>query len=165
MHGGDITAHSGGPGHGATFTVILPVTRENSPESLARFPQASASALDGKTVLLVEDHADTLEALAMVLQHENAVVSSARSADEARSVLIRNPPDVIISDISMPGESGFELIRGLRQRGVNTPAIALSGHIREEDQRAAREAGFNDYLAKPVDRPSLLDAIIRLLDR
>ncbi|WP_159835346.1 ATP-binding response regulator [Burkholderia sp. 8Y] len=164
MHGGDITAQSSGPGQGATFTVILPVGNGDSAFGLlAEQPAGTASALDGKNVLLVEDHVDTLEALSIVLRSENAIVTAARSADEARSLLSLNPPDVIISDFSMPAESGFGFIRGLRERGITTPAIALTGHIGGEDERAALDAGFNDYLGKPVDRPRLLEAIVRLL--
>ncbi|XUW93349.1 hybrid sensor histidine kinase/response regulator (plasmid) [Burkholderia sp. M6-3] len=164
MHGGDITAQSDGPGQGAIFTVILPVTKENpTSESLAQELEGGASGLAGRTVLLVEDHADTLKALSTVLQFEKVKVRAARSADEARRLIRFDPPDVIISDLSMPGESGFELISRLRAAGVRTPAIALTGHIREEDERAAREAGFDDYVGKPVDRTRLLRAIVHLL--
>ncbi|MEX3765232.1 hybrid sensor histidine kinase/response regulator [Paraburkholderia phenoliruptrix] len=164
MHGGDITAQSSGPGQGAIFTVVLPTTAGSSAaEPIAQQPARGGSALAGRTVLLVEDHADTLEALSIVLQFENVKVRAARSADEARSVINANPPDVIISDLSMPGESGYDLIRGLRADGISTPAIALTGHIRAEDERAAREAGFNEYVGKPVDRTRLLEAIVQLL--
>lgn len=166
MHGGDITAYSDGPSQGAIFTVILPVSKGKSTSGLlAQQPAGGTSALVGSAVLLVEDHVDTLEALSAVLQFENVKVRAARSADEARSVITLDPPDVIISDLSMPGESGYEFIRGLRAAGIRTPAIALTGHIREEDERAAREAGFDDYVGKPVDRTRLLEAIACLLGR
>ncbi|MEM5387832.1 ATP-binding protein [Paraburkholderia phymatum] len=164
MHGGDITAQSGGVGQGATFTVILPTIGQRA--SAASFSQEevlSGPTITGKTVLLVEDDDDTLEALAITLQLESARVQTARSAKEARKTIMRDPPDVIVSDLTMPGESGYDLIRGLRQDGIRTPAVALSGHVKTEDQQKARDAGFDDYLGKPVDPAHLLEVVTKLL--
>jgi PAS domain S-box-containing protein len=166
MHGGDITAQTGGPGQGATFTVVLPTVGRRSAAALSSQGELlSATTINGKTVLVVEDDADTLEALTLTLQLENAHVLSAGSAEQARNAILRDPPDVIVSDLSMPGENGYELIRALRRQGVQTPAIALTGHVRMEDERMARDAGFDDYLGKPVDPAKLIEVIARCIRR
>ena len=163
MHGGDITAHSGGPGEGATFTVILPTVGRDASTTTSQGETLSGSTINGKTVLLVEDDADTLEALALTLQLESALVQTARSAEEARQTIMQAPPDVIVSDLTMPGESGYDFIEALRQDRIDIPVIALSGHVRKEDEQRARDAGFDDYLGKPVDPAKLLEVIAKLI--
>lgn len=164
MHGGHITAQSGGPGKGSTFTIVLPTVGRRSTAALSVQGQMlGETALKGKTALLVEDNDDTLEALAITFQLEGMTVQPAKSAQEARRVISRDPPDIIVSDLTMPGESGYEFLRGLRERGIAIPAIALSGNLRLDDQTKARDAGFNDYLGKPVDPARLLEAVARLL--
>ena len=163
MHGGDITADSAGLGQGSTFTVILPLPGQRL---LAEPPLESAlyrSALKGKTVLLVEDDADSREALAMVLQLGDATVHTASSAEDADRTLITVTPDAIVSDVGMPGENGYTFMRRLRDQGINVPAVALTGHVRKEDEVSARDAGFDAYLGKPVDPAKWLSVIQRLL--
>ena len=164
MHGGDITAQSGGLGCGATFTVVLPTIGQ--PSSSSRSSQGesfSGMTVKGKAILLVEDDADTLEALALTLQLESARVISASSADEARKIILRDPPDIIVSDLTMPRENGYQFISALRRDGIRIPAVALTGHVKKEDEQKARDAGFDDYLGKPVDPAKLLKVVIDLL--
>lgn len=164
MHGGDITARSDGPGQGTTVTVILPTVGKRQPEtSSSQDDLLRGTTIKAKTVLVLEDDADTLEALAITFRLENAQVRTAASVPEARRAILQSPPDVIISDLTMPGEDGYDFIRSLRQDSISIPAIALSGHVRDEDRQAAIEAGFDDYLSKPIDPAKLLEATVGLL--
>ncbi|WP_175946719.1 ATP-binding protein [Caballeronia sp. BCC1704] len=165
MHGGDITAQSDGPGQGTTVTVILPtVGVRQSEKSSSQGDLLSGTTLKGKTVLLVEDDADTLEALALTFQLENAQVHTAASVPEARRAILHSPPDVIVSDLTMPGEDGYDFIKSLRRDGISIPAIALSGQVRAEDRKAAIDAGFDDHLSKPIDPAKLLETTVGLLN-
>ncbi|MEM5440060.1 ATP-binding response regulator [Paraburkholderia diazotrophica] len=163
MHEGEIAAQSSGPGQGSTFTVMLPTVDHRSPVAPAH-PQAdAASIIHGRSVLLIEDDADTLEALALTLRLENMHVQTARSAHEGREALKRHLPDVIVSDLTMPGEHGCDFMKAVREQGINVPAVALTGYVRREDEQMARDAGFDDYLGKPVDPSELINVIGKLI--
>lgn len=163
MHGGEITAHSAGLGEGATFTITLPLAGPREPAEPSSEKALGSSALKGKTVLLIEDEADTREALAMILQLTDATVYTASSVEEAQRLLERATPDAIVSDLTMPGEDGYTFVKRLREQDVKIPAIALTGHVRREDEQKAKDAGFNAYLGKPVDPTKLLSAIGEIL--
>jgi signal transduction histidine kinase/ActR/RegA family two-component response regulator len=159
LHGGGLLAESPGPGQGATFTLWLPRrfdpgTMELPP--LGSIPPPAAAPhelLRGKRVLLVEDSADTREALQRIFQRRDCLVTAAASGEEGFDLALGEPPDIIISDIGLPGISGLELMTRLRQRPElrNVIAIALSGLGREQDIQAAATAGFDAHLLKPVD--------------
>ncbi|KXU94751.1 hybrid sensor histidine kinase/response regulator [Caballeronia megalochromosomata] len=163
MHGGDISAQSSGPGQGATFTVVLPTVGQPVSATPSQGEVLSISSIKGKTALLIEDDADTLEALALTLQLESVRVQTATSAEEARKTIKRDPPDVIVSDLTLPADTGFDLLRALRQEGIHIPAVALSGHVKQEDQQKAKDAGFDDHVGKPVDPARLIEVIATLL--
>lgn len=166
MHGGEIAAQSAGPGQGASFTIVLPAVRSHPSDASAESSSADLeSAIKGRTVLLVEDDGDTLQALALTLQFEDIQVLTATSAEEAQPLIERTLPDAIVSDLTMSGASGCDLLQSIRARGITAPAIALSGHVRAEDEQMAKAAGFDDYLAKPVDPAKLIDALARLIKR
>lgn len=118
-------------------------------------------------VLVVEDELDTLEFLAVLLKVYGAKVEAVNSAKEALSVVSRVQPDVLISDICMPDMDGYELIRQLRELPANcggqVPAIALTAYAGETDQAQVLSAGFNLYLAKPVEPNQIIDAIAHLI--
>jgi NO-binding membrane sensor protein with MHYT domain/CheY-like chemotaxis protein/nitrogen-specific signal transduction histidine kinase len=163
LHGGTIGVASPGPHAGTTFTVRLPLAQPEAatpqPEPV-RMPEAKAEGvLAGVKVLLVDDADDTLEVLQQILQHSGARIMAATSAGTALALLEREQPDVIVSDIGMPDVDGFELMRRIRRRSAGAggaiPAIALTAFTRQDDRAKALQAGFNDYLAKPVE-PSLL---------
>jgi NO-binding membrane sensor protein with MHYT domain/CheY-like chemotaxis protein/nitrogen-specific signal transduction histidine kinase len=163
LHGGTIGVASPGPHAGTTFTVRLPLAQPEAaaaaPEPV-RAPEARAEGvLAGVKVLLVDDADDTLEVLQQILQHSGARIMAATSAGTALALLEREQPDVIVSDIGMPDVDGFELMRRIRRRSAGAggaiPAIALTAFTRQDDRAKALQAGFNDYLAKPVE-PSLL---------
>ena len=185
-HGGTVEATSPGEGKGSTFTVRLPVhavpTRkeceEGETEGRRGEDQPAAAAhiadrrppvrLDGVHVLIVDDEADALRVLMMVLERVGAVVVAAGSVRAAVEALAKARPDVLISDLGMPDEDGFDLIRLLRDDGHDAkdlPAIALTAFVQKDDAHLALLAGFQVHLPKPVDPYDLTCAIARLAGR
>jgi CheY-like chemotaxis protein len=174
LHGGTVSAHSDGPGKGSTFTVTLPLA-EGSLEatSFAASNEAKSSAhpprhdLDGVTVLFVDDAPDTRDFIAKVLADCGARVLTATSAAEAFAVIELSMPDVILSDIGMPGEDGYDLIRRIRtsEKSVGRqqiPAAAVTAFARSEDRDKAIAAGFQVHVAKPFDPVDLIGIVATL---
>jgi PAS domain S-box-containing protein len=173
LHGGTIRAHSVGEGHGAIFTLTLPIApvRSHPPPSSTRFvdPPAATSEfdcppqLDGLRILVVDDEPDAREMLQAMLERCKAKVTVATSAGEALELLEQTLPDVLISDIGMPGEDGYDLIRKVRAlsraRGGGTPAVALTAYARQGDRTRALMAGFDVHVPKPID-PSELSVVL-----
>jgi PAS domain S-box-containing protein len=164
-HGGTISADSEGPGTGALFTVTLPAHVEavERPALPSAAPAPAPRPLRGLRVLLADDDADARALISEVVSGAGAVVTEAASAVEAYAALRANPPHVLISDIGMPGEDGYSLIRRIRslppEQGGDVPAIALTAYGRPEDVRTATEAGFQLHVVKPVKPEALLEAI------
>jgi len=175
-HGGTVRAESGGEGRGSTFTVALPTvaTPAASSEIVRARPAASggdeadrASAwLDGVSVLVVDDDEQSRAIVAEYLESRHATVKTAASAAEAFELLQRDPPDVLLADIAMPGEDGYTLIRKLRACGspslASIPAVALTSFARDEDRQQALQAGFQLHLSKPIDPLPLINAVASL---
>jgi PAS domain S-box-containing protein len=158
LHGGTVSAYSAGEGRGATFTLSLPaVERAEGPED-APLEDTPAAELDG-TILVVEDDDAGREFLVRLLRDAGARVTAAADAQQARTALLGAQCfDLVISDIGMPGEDGYELVGWLRRQPGplgTTPCIALTAFARPADERAALQAGFDEHLAKPVS-PTLL---------
>jgi PAS domain S-box-containing protein len=166
-HGGSITAESPGKERGATFRVRLPRPRGNELAFSPALATARASVLAGRTLLFVEDHADTRDALAYRLRMHGATVFVAGSVTEALAVARDRRFDLLLSDLGLPNEDGYSLIARLRSEeatpGRRTPAIAASGFAGSDNRRAALDAGFDAYLTKPIDFDALLAAVERLL--
>jgi signal transduction histidine kinase/ActR/RegA family two-component response regulator len=164
LHGGRVWAESAGLERGATFTVELPLLTEprivvDGVKALERAPQ-----LDGVHVLLVEDDVDAREMLRMILVDAGASVSTAHTAEAALDASAADRPDVLVSDIGLPGRDGYALLHELREiegrEGSRTlPAIALTAYAAVEDRQRAFAAGFQFHLPKPVD-PSHLVALV-----
>jgi CheY-like chemotaxis protein len=114
-------------------------------------------------VLLVEDDDDTRELVRITLEAAGASVDAVASAKDARREMLEEPPDVLISDIRMPEEDGYMLIRSLRTAGISTPAIALTALARREDADEAQAAGFQLHMTKPIDATGLIDAVASLV--
>jgi signal transduction histidine kinase len=171
MHGGQIVARSDGPGCGATFVVTLPATAaEPAREIEAAAPELHAPpALAGLRVLVLEDEPDARELVERVLQERGATTLAFATAAEALEACAVEAPDVIVSDIGLPGVDGYEFIRRLRtsegQRARNTPAAALTAFARSEDRRRALLAGFQTHVAKPVDPLELVVVVAALAGR
>jgi PAS domain S-box-containing protein len=176
LHGGTVEAASGGEGQGATFSVHLPLTSARRPEEGTAAPaaaegerQTEAAALGGLRVLLVDDDPEGREAMAAVLQKQGVQVIAASSSDEALEAIGRERPDVLVSDIEMPGEDGHSLIRRVRalpaERGGEIPAAALTGYARGEDRQKALLAGFQVHVSKPVPPDELTAVVAELAGR
>jgi PAS domain S-box-containing protein len=163
LHDGTVRAESAGNGQGATFVVDLPQARAATPTSPVSLP---SDLLQGVSVLVVDDSADTRQLLALMLELHQAHVRSASSASEALGLFRRTPPDVLLCDIAMPGTDGNQLIRQIRTGagGASSyvPAIAVTASARLEDRERALRAGFDDYIAKPVEPVGLVGAVARL---
>ncbi|HEU4615431.1 MAG TPA: hybrid sensor histidine kinase/response regulator, partial [Kofleriaceae bacterium] len=165
LHDGSLTAESPGPGRGATFTVRLPLANRRSSTPVPNPPEPPRR-LDGRSVLLVDDESRVREALELLLQRAGAAVVVASSAEEARMILEKTTPDVLVCDISMPAEDGYTFLRTLRSAewpARSVPAIALSAYASERDRERAAAAGFDAHLAKPIEAAALVAAIDQLL--
>lgn len=176
-HGGEVHVHSDGPGHGSLFRVSLPlmVTVEHTKDPDRRHPVASdaphasgLTRLDGVKVLVVDDEPDANELVQTLLVAAGAEVRVAASTHQALVILDRWRPNVIVSDIGMPDEDGYTLIRQIRERspdqGGGIPAVALTAYARIEDRVHILTAGFQMHVVKPVD-PAELAAVIASLSR
>jgi len=171
LHNGKIYAHSEGEGKGATFTVDLPLPKANqlmveSPIENNANAQENLPCLDNVRVLVVEDNIDSRDFLKMALEESKAKVTAVGSVSEAIECLKRDHFDVLMSDIGMPGEDGYQLIsqvRDLEQKnGRKIPAIALTAYTRIEDKMQALEAGFQKHLGKPIEPNELVKIVAEL---
>jgi signal transduction histidine kinase len=185
-HGGTVEAMSPGDGKGSTFTVRLPVravrigeeaeeaksaTKTGEGDSEATVPTAGRLPLvrlDGLRVLVVDDEADSRRVLVMVLERVGAIVTAASSVPGAIEAVPKTRPDVLVSDLGMPDQDGFDLIRQLRANGHDAgdlPAVALTAFVQNDDAHLALSAGFQVHLSKPVDPHELTSVIARLAGR
>jgi signal transduction histidine kinase len=177
LHGGSVAVHSEGEGKGAAFTVRLPV-RQATSESAESLDEtldtkvrvwSTKGLLAGVRVLVVEDEDDTRDLLAISLEQCGAEVTAVSSAADALASLDQRPPDVLVSDLAMPDEDGFSMIRKIRARepgkGGNVPAAALTAYARTEDRVRALAAGFQRHLPKPIDPSDLIAAVASLAGR
>jgi PAS domain S-box-containing protein len=162
LHGGRVQAHSEGVGRGATFTVDLPLRAVRQVAT----PEPPPQPLRGIRVLIVDDDADAREVVTLALEQCGAETAAAASASEALTILPEFRPDVLISDLGMPGEDGYALIRRVRALGAaalrDVPAVALTGYAKPEDRRRALGAGFQKFVPKPVEIHELA-AVVRTL--
>jgi CheY-like chemotaxis protein/anti-sigma regulatory factor (Ser/Thr protein kinase) len=189
LHGGTVSAASDGRGQGSTFIVRLPMlslidssaapgppaTTHPPGQVLAAGattgsgPMRSRPPLAALRVLAVDDDRDSLNLVALTLRQVGAEVFPAASAAEALALLAEQPVDVLVADIQMPGEDGYELMRKVRARsprqGGNIRAAALTASARREDVSRALRAGYEVHIAKPVEPGELTAAIARLLGR
>jgi PAS domain S-box-containing protein len=165
MHGGSISASSGGHLQGSAFRVELTVETQTttSPPPAPVTPLLDRKTAAMSTVLLVEDHADTSRTMARLLKNAGFSVAVAQSVTTALALLDTQQFDVMVSDIGLPDATGYELIRQAKARH-QIPAIALSGYGMEEDIRKSKEAGFSEHLVKPVNISQLLDLLRRMTE-
>lgn len=179
LHGGTVRAESTGEGQGSTFTVILPLMPiyENTYTTERVHPAAGDGTLaldcpeklDGLKILAVDDEADTCNLLKTVLTNCGAEVVTANSVQEALAQLKLSRPDVLISDIGMPDEDGYELIRRVRelpaQEGGSIPAVALTAYARAEDRLRVLRFGYQMHVPKPVELAELVAVVASLVQR
>jgi PAS domain S-box-containing protein len=172
LHGGSVEAASPGPGRGSTFRIRLPLvaveTIPNVPARISPAPlqHSQAGRLSNVTVLAVDDDPDALQLLDEILTTAGASVMCASSAGAALRLMDLQAPDVIVSDLGMPGRDGFEFIRTIRgrsqTRGGGVPAAALTAYVRGDDSKRAIEAGYQVHLGKPIDPTELIGAVEKL---
>ena len=167
-HGGSVVARSEGVGRGAVFTIDVPAPRASvraarPPRAIASAAEETGARLDGIRVLLVDDAADERELFSAVLATQGAIVETASGASDALSIAAQFAPDVIVSDIAMPGEDGYVFLKRLREsvdlRLADVPTIAVTAHARAEDRDRALAAGFQMYVSKPVQPDRLVSAV------
>ncbi|HEX4386518.1 MAG TPA: ATP-binding protein [Myxococcales bacterium] len=170
QHGGSVNAESDGSGQGARFTVSLPLRSRRAKASAPPPPSPverprERHDLQGVRVLVVEDDVDTQYLLTALLEQFGARVTAASSVAQAMTCLEGAPFDLILSDISMPGEDGYSFIRRVRKGTVQQliPAVALTANARTEDKTRAFAAGFQLHIAKPVDPADLVHKVATLL--
>ncbi len=166
QHGGGISAKSDGLHQGTTITIDLPLSeivpaavRRDSKGALAK---ANATLSGPLRILLIEDHDATRHTLALILRHRGHAVTQAASIAEGSAFAEQEKFDLLISDIGLPDGRGDELLTGLRARGFDSPAIALSGYGMEPDVQRSRQAGFGMHLTKPVSIDELERALVRM---
>jgi signal transduction histidine kinase/ActR/RegA family two-component response regulator len=177
LHGGTVHAHSAGPGHGSTFRLEFPVLPQDfaaedatgtwHSQELPAAPTADETQVNlaGVKVLVVDDEPDSRALLERLLLECHATVVTAASADEAMLLLAGDLPDLLVSDIGMPGTDGYAMlrrIRGLHDARAAIPAVAVTAYVRREDQARAADAGFQAHLGKPVDPGELQVTVERL---
>jgi CheY-like chemotaxis protein/anti-sigma regulatory factor (Ser/Thr protein kinase) len=176
LHGGTIQVHSGGRGQGSAFEVYLPSVAAGPLDDADRTAAAGVETpmrvdrglLEGMHVLVVDDEEDTRVLLDAALTQYGAQVTTASSVAEAFATIDRHPPDVLLSDIAMPGEDGHALIRRLRTRppsaGGDIPAVAVSAYASDSDGLAAEASGYQAHVPKPFE-PSEVAGLVALLAR
>lgn len=171
LHGGTVDVHSDGLGCGATVTLKIPAMappvdwQDRDKESAGRDPE---SDLTGVSILVVEDEPQSREMLTMILRDRGAHVATAENYDEAIQSLMNDFPDLLLSDIGLPGRDGYELVRELRRIEQSDalprhPAIALTAFNRIQDSDRAIEAGFDAHVAKPLRAHDLVTLIADLV--
>jgi CheY-like chemotaxis protein len=172
LHGGNVRVHSA-EGRGTTFTVTVPgksLTTTVPPGQLVLGGGLLLGTPDlplrGLRVLVVDDHQDARELAEAVLQSAGALVTTAQSVSEARLAFDKTPVDVLVADIGLPGEDGYDLIRDVRARpdGHSVVAVALTGYARSEDKDRAIETGFDRHVVKPAEPAALVMMIRELMD-
>jgi CheY-like chemotaxis protein len=177
MHGGEASAARDGLGKGSTFTVTIPVAISR----LAKTANADGDACDpiltdcealklsGVRILIVDDEIDARNLVRRILERWGAKMRVAASADEAVEVLEREPIDVLLTDIGMPGRDGYDLLREVRSMsaadGGCVPAIALTAFAAPQDRDRALKSGFDAHIAKPIDPAGLCNVISELAAR
>jgi CheY-like chemotaxis protein len=162
MHGGSVHARSDGPGKGSEFIVRLPALAQAPQTRKSQAPAAAAAAMR-RRVLIVDDNRDAADALAMLLRHTGHEAFVAYDGTAAFTAAETHRPDVILLDIGLPGMSGHDVCRQLREQpwGRSIRMIALTGWGQEEDRRKSTEAGFDGHLVKPVDIAAVLEQFQR----
>ena len=161
LHEGSVQAESAGEGYGASFIVRLPLAEKvEGARTGPTTTDGNRPALQGAQILVVDDDQDALDMLTVVLTEAGAAVRTAASATEALALLRWIRPDVLVSDLAMPDEDGYSLIRNLRAieraSGRETPAVALTAYVRVQDRARAEAAGFNVFVEKPVNPEELI---------
>jgi two-component system CheB/CheR fusion protein len=165
LHGGTVTAHSAGPGKGSEFVVRLPGVLDPSRPEPAPASPPPAPAPVSRRVLVVDDNVDAAESVAMILRLSGHEVRLAYNGPDALQAAEESQPEAVLLDVGLPGMSGYEVARRLRQdpRFREALLIAMTGYGQDADRRRSLEAGFDQHMVKPVD-PDALERILATLE-
>lgn len=166
LHGGTIAAESAGEGQGTVMRVRLPLEIGGEVDarverSIPAPGRAAATPLAGLNVLIVDDEPDIRGFLETILSDAGARVAGAASTGEALAEVARHRPDVVLSDLAMPERDGYDFLHAFRASGATAPVIALTALASPADRARALQAGFDDYIVKPVDPPDVVAAVVR----
>ena len=168
QHGGQVAVASAGSGHGSTFTIMLPLLKDvtltaSAPHALLM----DRSLLSGVRVLVVDDEADARITLGTILEQFGAEPTVVASAQDALDSMAQTLPDVLLSDVAMPNENGYALMRRVRTTvdAGRLPAAALSAYVDGDSREQALDAGFQTYLSKPIEPTLLATTLASLLHR
>jgi signal transduction histidine kinase len=157
LHGGTVAATSEGRNRGATFSVRLhAASQDDAAPGSTDNDTPEPSRLDGLEILLVEDDQDTLEAMTFGLSALGATIRAATSVDEAWRSFVHRAPHIVLTDLSMPHEDGYSLLRRIHSQRNRPPVVALTGLTRPEDKESVERAGFSAFVAKPIDLKQLV---------
>jgi signal transduction histidine kinase len=178
LHGGTVSVESAGINQGTTVTVVLPIRdmpdhttddRLGPPSAVSDAAAQPLTSLEGVSVLIVDDEEDARDVLTMMLEDRGAEVRAAASAAAALECIDERVPDVLVSDIGMPGEDGHTFLRKLRSRGSehggDVPAVALTAYATPADAARARSAGFDRHVRKPFTSEEIIDAVAVMAGR
>ncbi len=174
LHGGVVQAHSEGPGRGAEFTIHLPIPARTQPSAETMVRRSAGGkgkipSLAGLRILVVDDEPDAREIVAAILGEAGAEIATASGSGQAMNLVEQWKPDLLISDIGMPGESGYDLIRKVRalpaDRGGAIPAIALTAYAHMQDRLKILSAGFQMHVPKPIEPIELATVVASLTKR
>ena len=171
LHSGTVTVESPGHGLGATFTVRLPMlpVPQSAPAESGELNSDALGLhdLNGLKVMVVDDEIDTCDLLKTVLSKQGARVTTAQSATAALKLISKTKPDLLISDVAMPGTDGYEFMRRIRslpkELGGAVPAVALTAYAREQDRKRALSAGYQMHLTKPIEVAELSATLVHLI--
>jgi CheY-like chemotaxis protein len=170
LHGGTIRASSPGVDRGATFTVTLPCVTEgeatlDAAPRVPTTPEAATRSLVGLKILVVDDEPDTLEMFQDALEAAGADVRSAATGSAALTLAEAWPPDLIVTDLGLPGMDGYELLAAIRAKrpAIACPVVAVSAYARLDDRSRALAAGFQAHVAKPIEPPALVSILCGVL--
>jgi len=167
-HGGTVVADSQGDGRGSTFTVTLPLREMTSESPRIARSQGTITSLARLDILIVDDDGDVRDLLALLLESRGATVRTVSSTIDAVEAIVRRRPDILLSDLRMPEEDGYSLIRKVRDRerdqeAPRLPAIAVTAYATANDREQAIAAGYDWHVAKPVDPDALARAIAKVV--
>ncbi|HET9235192.1 MAG TPA: hybrid sensor histidine kinase/response regulator, partial [Candidatus Eisenbacteria bacterium] len=167
LHGGNIRVESDGVGKGATFVIELPLhAPRREPLDFAPPPGLDTEvphALVGARVLVIDDEADALAMMRRILEDQGARVETCLSADAGLDLLGADVFDVLVSDIGMPSRDGYDFIATVRNRGITTPALALTAFVRPEDRAKVLRSGYQAHASKPVEAGEFLATLSSLI--
>ncbi|HEV8434978.1 MAG TPA: ATP-binding protein [Thermoanaerobaculia bacterium] len=162
-HKGEVRAESDGLKKGSTFTVSIPLLQQGSIGPAIQVASIHPQTrIEGARIVVVDDDEASRHIMTKALTNAGAIVRECTSASEALDTVTEWQPDILVSDLAMPNEDGYSLIRRIRENGNDVPAVAITAYTRQEDQTKVRDAGFQRHVAKPFDPADLVQAVSEL---